>query len=110
MKVKVDLSRKIDKIHGIMNIKENGERTVVMVSVDAISIMEIFTKVNGFEVNDTVKARRFCRVVSATLACGRVTEGMDRAHCGVQMEPCTLGCSFMIRNMDKDSSTFLMAP
>ena len=71
-----------------MSIRGSGERTVEMVSVDAISTMETCMRDSGSEVSAMVKAKLFCRVVSDMWVCGRVTGDMVREHSGVQTVPC----------------------
>ena len=71
-----------------MSIRVIGERTVEMVSVDAIFTMETCMRDSGSEVSAMVKAKLFCRVVRDMWVCGRAIAGMVREHYGVQMEPC----------------------
>ena len=65
-------------------------------------------RVSGSGASATVRAKRFCRVASDMLACGRATADTARGHSGARMGPCMSGRSFMIRNMAKVSSTFQM--
>ena len=71
-----------------MSIRVNGERTVEMVSVDAISTMETCMRDSGSEVSAMVRAKLFCRVARDMSVCGRAIAGMVREHYGVQTVPC----------------------
>ena len=80
-----------------------------MVSVDATFIMAIYSRASGFEVSAMARVKPSCRVVKGTLACGKRIEDMVRVLFGERTEPCMLAYSFMIRNMEKVNSSFLMA-